>query len=104
MQQIAVPLEGAWKAEAQTKPPEIKQDWMKQKQLATPIEEPAFDSPLAAASSALATAIRAEIIRVGRKLWERQYVDGNGARTICCARPLWSVRPISSRPISASPI
>jgi len=78
MQQIAVPLEGAWKAEAQTKPPEIKQDWMKQKQLATPIEEPAFDSPLAAASSALATAIRAEIIRVGRKLWERQYVDGNG--------------------------
>jgi L-fuculose-phosphate aldolase len=51
---------------------------MKQKQLAIPVEEPSFDSPLAAASSALATAIRAEIIRVGRKLWERQYVDGNG--------------------------
>jgi L-fuculose-phosphate aldolase len=52
--------------------------WMKQKQLATPIEEPAFDSPLAAASSTLAASIREEIIRVGRKLWERQYVDGNG--------------------------
>jgi L-fuculose-phosphate aldolase len=78
MQQIAVPLEGAWKAKTQQKQAETKQDWMKQKQLAIPVEEPSFDSPLAAASSALATAIRAEIIRVGRKLWERQYVDGNG--------------------------
>jgi L-fuculose-phosphate aldolase len=35
-------------------------------------------SPLVAASSFEAETLRAEIIRVGRKLWERQYVDGNG--------------------------
>jgi len=35
-------------------------------------------SPLAAASSPQARALRLEIIAVGRKLWERQYVDGNG--------------------------
>src|ERR1022692_3937247 len=35
-------------------------------------------SPLVAAKSFEADALRAEIIRVGRKLWERQYVDGNG--------------------------
>ena len=35
-------------------------------------------SPLAAASSPQAHAFRMEIIEVGRKLWERQYVDGNG--------------------------
>ena len=34
--------------------------------------------PMAAASSPEAEALRHEIIRVGRKLWERQYVDGNG--------------------------
>jgi len=36
------------------------------------------DSPLTAASSVEAKSLRAEVIRVGRKLWERQYVDGNG--------------------------
>jgi L-fuculose-phosphate aldolase len=36
------------------------------------------NSPLAAASSPEAEAFRQEIIRAGRKLWERQYVDGNG--------------------------
>ncbi|MGA2538050.1 MAG: class II aldolase/adducin family protein [Terracidiphilus sp.] len=36
------------------------------------------DSPLVAANSFEAESLRAEIIRVGRKLWERQYVDGNG--------------------------
>jgi L-fuculose-phosphate aldolase len=35
-------------------------------------------SPLVAANSFEAEALRAEIIRVGRKLWQRQYVDGNG--------------------------
>jgi L-fuculose-phosphate aldolase len=42
--------------------------------------EPRADevSPSAAANSFEAAALRAEIIRVGRKLWERQYVDGNG--------------------------
>jgi L-fuculose-phosphate aldolase len=36
------------------------------------------NSPLAAASSQEAVALRDEIIRAGRKLWQRQYVDGNG--------------------------
>jgi L-fuculose-phosphate aldolase len=35
-------------------------------------------SPLAAANSPQAHAFRTEIIEVGRKLWQRQYVDGNG--------------------------
>ena len=78
MEQIAVPSAETREERAQAKRAETMQAWMKQKQLATPIEEPSFDSPLAAASSARATSIRAEIIRVGRKLWERQYVDGNG--------------------------
>ena len=34
--------------------------------------------PMAAACSPEAEALRQEIIHVGRKLWERQYVDGNG--------------------------
>ena len=39
---------------------------------------PEEDSPLTVADSKEAQALRAEIIRVGRKLWERQYVEGNG--------------------------
>lgn len=35
-------------------------------------------SASAVANSFEADALRAEIIRVGRKLWDRQYVDGNG--------------------------
>lgn len=35
-------------------------------------------SPSVAANSLEAEALRAEIITVGRKLWERRYVDGNG--------------------------
>jgi L-fuculose-phosphate aldolase len=44
------------------------------------LREPGGDevSPSAAANSFEAEALRAEIIAVGRKLWERQYVDGNG--------------------------
>jgi len=38
------------------------------------------DSPLVVANSFEAESLRAEIIRVGRKLWERQYVDGNGGQ------------------------
>jgi len=56
--------------------------------------EPEEESPMAVANSFEAQAMRAEIIRVGRKLWERQYVDGNGgnisarsARATCSARP-----------------
>lgn len=35
-------------------------------------------SPTATANSFEAEALRAEIIATGRKLWQRQYVDGNG--------------------------
>ncbi len=34
--------------------------------------------PLEIFNSAEATALKEEILRVGKKLWERQYVDGNG--------------------------
>ena len=36
------------------------------------------ESPLELFNSAEANALRSEIILTGRKLWERQYVDGNG--------------------------
>ena len=40
--------------------------------------QPEASSPLEAALLFEAEALREEIILVGRKLWERQYVDGNG--------------------------
>jgi L-fuculose-phosphate aldolase len=47
---------------------------------AHPTPEPSrFEaSPAVAAKSSEAKALRTEIIAVGRKLWHRQYVDGNG--------------------------
>ena len=42
------------------------------------MREPAADMFPSAANSFEADALRAEIIAVGRKLWQRQYVDGNG--------------------------
>jgi L-fuculose-phosphate aldolase len=36
------------------------------------------EGPFEAFTSPEATALKEEIVRVGRKLWERQYVDGNG--------------------------
>jgi L-fuculose-phosphate aldolase len=71
MQQTAAPVaekgrEAAWVAPPSgftSKPETLK------------IEE---NLPLAASSSPEAEALRQEIIRVGRKLWERQYVDGCG--------------------------
>ena len=38
----------------------------------------ASDDPRALFDSAVALRIKEEIVRSGRKLWERQYVDGNG--------------------------
>lgn len=38
----------------------------------------AAEEPLEIFNSPLANALKKEIIRVGKKLWERQYVDGNG--------------------------
>ncbi|HKD61715.1 MAG TPA: class II aldolase/adducin family protein [Terracidiphilus sp.] len=40
-------------------------------------------SPSAIATSPEAEAVRGEIIRTGRKLWDRQYVDGNGGNISC---------------------
>jgi L-fuculose-phosphate aldolase len=40
-------------------------------------------SPSALANSLEAEALKAEIIATGRKLWERQYVDGNGGNISC---------------------
>lgn len=47
---------------------------------AVPGPKRACDDPcvLAASTSPEANALRLEIVEVGRKLWERQYVDGNG--------------------------
>jgi L-fuculose-phosphate aldolase len=47
------------------------------------VPEPDEPSPSAASNSTEAKALRAEILRVGRKLWERQYVDGNGGNISC---------------------
>lgn len=66
MEQIAVPT-----ADPVTGPPQDLDET-----LLTPVPED--QSPLVAASSFEAEALREEIILVGRKLWERQYVDGNG--------------------------
>ena len=40
-------------------------------------------SPSESSRSPQAEALRAEILRVGGKLWERQYVDGNGGNISC---------------------
>jgi L-fuculose-phosphate aldolase len=71
MQQKAAPVAKQGKEAAQVAP----RTGSASKPEALKIEE---NLPLAAASSPEAEAFRQEIIRVGRKLWERQYVDGNG--------------------------
>jgi L-fuculose-phosphate aldolase len=45
--------------------------------------KPDEDSPSALIHSFEAQSLRDEIIRTGRKLWERQYVDGNGGNISC---------------------
>ena len=47
------------------------------------VPKPEDGSPSAVFSSFEADALRTEIIAVGRKLWERQYVDGNGGNISC---------------------
>ena len=67
-------------------------------------------SPLAAASSPQAHAFRVEIIDVGRKLWERQYVDGNGGnisvrlgqRYLLCTPTMMSKRDMQPADICLS--
>ena len=66
--------------------------------------------PLAVAASPEAGALRGEIIRVGRKLWERQYVDGNGgniscrlgARYVLCTPTMMSKRDLEPEDICLS--
>ena len=67
MEQMTVPLEVEMRKAAQ---PAVEED---ECELRTD-----GNSPLVLAASPEAHALRAEIILVGRKLWERQYVDGNG--------------------------
>ena len=63
---------------------------------------PAETSPAVVANSPEAEALRAEIIMVGRKLWERQYVDGNGgnisvrlgAKYVLCTPTMMSKRDL----------
>ncbi|MHB1841330.1 MAG: class II aldolase/adducin family protein, partial [Acidobacteriaceae bacterium] len=41
-------------------------------------DQSSAEEPLEIFNSAEANALKEEILRVGKKLWERQYVDGNG--------------------------
>ena len=47
------------------------------------VPKPEEGSPSAIFNSFESEALRDEIIRTGRKLWERQYVDGNGGNISC---------------------
>jgi len=66
--------------------------------------------PSVAANSFEAESLRAEIIRVGRKLWERGYVDGNGgnisvrlgAKYILCTPTMMSKRDMQPADICLS--
>lgn len=46
--------------------------------LSTSASHPVYEEPMDLFYSPMANAIKEEIVRAGRKLWERQYVDGNG--------------------------
>lgn len=70
----------------------------------------AYSSPVEAAHSREADAFRAEIIAVGRKLWERQYVDGNGGnisvrlgdKYVLCTPTMMSKRDLEAGDICLS--
>ena len=47
------------------------------------VPKPEEGSPTGVFNSFEAEALRDEIIRTGRKLWDRQYVDGNGGNISC---------------------
>jgi len=47
------------------------------------VPKPEEGSPSAVFNSFEAESLRDEIIRTGRKLWDRQYVDGNGGNISC---------------------
>jgi L-fuculose-phosphate aldolase len=52
-------------------------------------DAPRHVSPVAAFRSPRAAALKEEIVRTGRKLWERQYVDGNGGNLTCRLTDDW---------------
>ncbi|HLY41709.1 MAG TPA: class II aldolase/adducin family protein [Terracidiphilus sp.] len=66
-----------------------------------------YATPAAAADSPEADALRAEIVAAGRKLWERQYVDGNGGNIsvrlgdqyVLCTPTMMSKRDLDARDI-----
>jgi L-fuculose-phosphate aldolase len=53
------------------------------------LQPPADLSPQAAFDSEAAQALKREMVDVGRKLWERQYVDGNGGNVSCRLTDQW---------------
>lgn len=67
-----------------------------------------FDEPVQLFQSPEANALKEEIVRAGRKLWERQYVDGNGgnisarlsANYILCTPTLCSKGDLSIEDLS----
>jgi L-fuculose-phosphate aldolase len=74
------------------------------------VPKPEEVPPSVAANSFEADALRAEIIRVGRKLWERGYVDGNGgnisvrlgAKYVLCTPTMMSKRDMEPADICLS--
>jgi L-fuculose-phosphate aldolase len=66
--------------------------------------------PSAATLSSEANALRAEVVAVGRKLWERQYVDGNGgnisvrlgANCVLCTPTMMSKRDLDPADLCVS--
>jgi L-fuculose-phosphate aldolase len=91
--EVGTPVERAASAPHQRRPGEV---CMEQVAIAEQVREvaeavvetlrapnPNELSPSAVAASLEAEALRGEIIRTGRKLWERQYVDGNGGNISC---------------------
>ncbi len=85
---------------------EVVQAVMEVLRMPKPEEAPAS----VAANSFEAEALRAEIIRVGRKLWERGYVDGNGgnisvrlgAKYVLCTPTMMSKRDMEPADICLS--
>jgi L-fuculose-phosphate aldolase len=71
------------------------------------VPTPEAGSPSAVFNSFEAQALRDEIILTGRKLWERQYVDGNGGNISCRIGPefvLCTPTMISKRDMSPADI
>jgi L-fuculose-phosphate aldolase len=92
----------------QTSVPRAEQEREDPRSFASPRSE--RNAPSDLADSLEADALRVEIIAVGRKLWERQYVDGNGgnisvrlgARYLLCTPTMMSKRDMEPADICLS--